>query len=573
MHLLTMHLLIMHLLIMHLLIMHLLRADLSLAIRFAGAPQAMLNEVAPEWAAEGIECTPAEFLEDASSDGAPLRDVPVEESHTAVHSISGRCSIYLRPYSVIPRWYTYADVPVERRKYWAAEAARRFLSHTSAASTRAATVGVSSAAAAQGDRTGRRHAASATTQNLEVNEAQKLKTLAVEKAAAMKAPKPGREAVDGLAHQLSPKSAFIADTRLARELQRELQGMRGGARSRRRVRYDPAVEAARPQLASSKATAAAPPKGGGADGALCVVCNSSEDGERMLLCDGCDGGYHLYCCAPKLQAVPDDDWYCATCAKAATVAARARDATDHGAGAMASPRAERWGEKRGEKGQGEEAGTRHTLVLPKEAESAGKPDRRCDVSGSRSRRGGATDGVQSLNGVSRWHEQGGAAAAAAGARATQAAAAAATGRGSWAQRGGERERGERRGAEGSGGERRERRGAERAEGGEQARREERGRESRGGEHRGHEVAMFMSTWPWHAPICSQGGTLSLWRYSSSSATQPPFVALCHTRSLVRWEWQYRHCLRYIGGVVGGWSEEAASRVRSRSQAAGVASPC
>ena len=34
----------------------------------------------------------------------------------------------------------------------------------------------------------------------------------------------------------------------------------------------------------------------------------------MLLCDGCDKGFHIYCLQPRLHSVPDDDeWYCQTC--------------------------------------------------------------------------------------------------------------------------------------------------------------------------------------------------------------------------------------------------------------------
>ena len=44
------------------------------------------------------------------------------------------------------------------------------------------------------------------------------------------------------------------------------------------------------------------------------VCQSRADAPRMLLCDGCDQGFHIYCLQPRLHAVPDDDeWYCQTC--------------------------------------------------------------------------------------------------------------------------------------------------------------------------------------------------------------------------------------------------------------------
>ncbi|KAF6843947.1 origin recognition complex subunit 4 [Colletotrichum musicola] len=46
---------------------------------------------------------------------------------------------------------------------------------------------------------------------------------------------------------------------------------------------------------------------------LCEVCSKpdSKPGNRMLLCDGCDKGYHQKCCGvPK---VPKGDWYCKDC--------------------------------------------------------------------------------------------------------------------------------------------------------------------------------------------------------------------------------------------------------------------
>eukprot|EP00966_Prymnesium_polylepis_P262153 6055601-Prymnesium_polylepis.1 len=36
----------------------------------------------------------------------------------------------------------------------------------------------------------------------------------------------------------------------------------------------------------------------------------------MLLCDGhgCSAGYHLHCLQPALEAIPDHEWLCPTCA-------------------------------------------------------------------------------------------------------------------------------------------------------------------------------------------------------------------------------------------------------------------
>eukprot|EP00967_Tisochrysis_lutea_P115691 scaffold185550_cov33-Tisochrysis_lutea.AAC.7 len=36
-------------------------------------------------------------------------------------------------------------------------------------------------------------------------------------------------------------------------------------------------------------------------------------GNELLLCDGCDGAYHLQCLVPPLTEIPPDDWFCRTC--------------------------------------------------------------------------------------------------------------------------------------------------------------------------------------------------------------------------------------------------------------------
>ncbi|UIZ23413.1 hypothetical protein KXD40_008000 [Peronospora effusa] len=45
----------------------------------------------------------------------------------------------------------------------------------------------------------------------------------------------------------------------------------------------------------------------------CVVCGSSQNGDSILLCDGCDGEYHTYCLVPPLTEIPAGDFYCKTC--------------------------------------------------------------------------------------------------------------------------------------------------------------------------------------------------------------------------------------------------------------------
>ena len=51
----------------------------------------------------------------------------------------------------------------------------------------------------------------------------------------------------------------------------------------------------------------------------CEICLSDDDPKSILLCDACDGGYHLYCLRPKLAAVPKGEWLCTRCRKTAQV--------------------------------------------------------------------------------------------------------------------------------------------------------------------------------------------------------------------------------------------------------------
>ena len=42
-----------------------------------------------------------------------------------------------------------------------------------------------------------------------------------------------------------------------------------------------------------------------------------DDADQMLLCDNCNGGYHLFCLTPELTQVPAGLWYCPSCSSAA----------------------------------------------------------------------------------------------------------------------------------------------------------------------------------------------------------------------------------------------------------------
>jgi [histone H3]-lysine27 N-methyltransferase len=57
--------------------------------------------------------------------------------------------------------------------------------------------------------------------------------------------------------------------------------------------------------------ARSPPRA--ADDVRCEACGSGEAGAELMLCDGCDRGYHTFCLRPVLPRVPAGDWFCDAC--------------------------------------------------------------------------------------------------------------------------------------------------------------------------------------------------------------------------------------------------------------------
>jgi len=47
--------------------------------------------------------------------------------------------------------------------------------------------------------------------------------------------------------------------------------------------------------------------------AKCKLCKRKCDAEKMLLCDKCDRGHHIYCLRPPLKEIPKDEWFCPDC--------------------------------------------------------------------------------------------------------------------------------------------------------------------------------------------------------------------------------------------------------------------
>ncbi|MCO5574761.1 hypothetical protein L7F22_028551 [Adiantum nelumboides] len=51
------------------------------------------------------------------------------------------------------------------------------------------------------------------------------------------------------------------------------------------------------------------------DNMVCKVCKKGDADAEMLLCDGCDEGFHIYCLCPILIKVPKGKWFCSFCSK------------------------------------------------------------------------------------------------------------------------------------------------------------------------------------------------------------------------------------------------------------------
>ncbi|PAV77657.1 hypothetical protein WR25_15642 [Diploscapter pachys] len=45
----------------------------------------------------------------------------------------------------------------------------------------------------------------------------------------------------------------------------------------------------------------------------CEICETGSDEHQILLCDGCDKGFHTYCLDPPIETIPRGRWYCPDC--------------------------------------------------------------------------------------------------------------------------------------------------------------------------------------------------------------------------------------------------------------------
>jgi len=45
----------------------------------------------------------------------------------------------------------------------------------------------------------------------------------------------------------------------------------------------------------------------------CTLCGTSENDDKLLFCDDCDRGYHMYCLVPPMKEAPEGSWSCRIC--------------------------------------------------------------------------------------------------------------------------------------------------------------------------------------------------------------------------------------------------------------------
>ncbi|KAM2557795.1 hypothetical protein TB2_014877 [Malus domestica] len=61
---------------------------------------------------------------------------------------------------------------------------------------------------------------------------------------------------------------------------------------------------------------------------LCRNCLIDKDDAMIVLCDGCDHGYHLYCMEPPRTSIPAGKWFCKKCDTGIKAIRKARKAYD-----------------------------------------------------------------------------------------------------------------------------------------------------------------------------------------------------------------------------------------------------
>jgi len=46
---------------------------------------------------------------------------------------------------------------------------------------------------------------------------------------------------------------------------------------------------------------------------VCEKCKGGHYEDKIILCDRCDKGWHMFCLSPPIETVPDGEWVCPSC--------------------------------------------------------------------------------------------------------------------------------------------------------------------------------------------------------------------------------------------------------------------
>lgn len=48
---------------------------------------------------------------------------------------------------------------------------------------------------------------------------------------------------------------------------------------------------------------------------ICEICYNtySNDDEKLIICDDCNKGFHIYCLDPPRDTIPEEAFFCKSC--------------------------------------------------------------------------------------------------------------------------------------------------------------------------------------------------------------------------------------------------------------------